>query len=193
MQEIYQIPLPPNLPSGTYQLLLSPLTRDGDFAGGALLLAELQINNIDRLYELPSEMPVDLDARWEPLTLEGMSPAEISAVAGESVEVTLFWKRQHSHGEAYSVFIHVVDEAGDIIAQSDHWPGGLPTNILDVGQVVIDRAVIEIPMAVAPGSYQMRVGLYSAESGLRLPVISSATGHSTDYVTLPVALDVVSP
>lgn len=193
MQEIYQIPLPPDLPPGSYQLLLSPLTQDGDLAGDALSLAELHINNIDRLYELPSELPVDLDVRWEPLTLEGMSPAEISTVAGEPVEVTLFWKKQHPHGDVYSVFIHIVDEAGNIIAQSDHWPGGLPTNILDVGQVVIDRAAIEMPMAVAPGSYQMRVGLYSAESGLRLPVISSATGHSTDYVTLPVALDVVSP
>ena len=193
IQALYQISLPPDLIPGTYQLLLVPLTRDGGSVADALSLAELRINNIDRLYELPLEIATHLNVGWEPLSLEGMEPAELSAVAGEPVEVTLFWKKLHAHGDVYSAFIHVVDEAGNIVAQSDHWPGGLPTNILDEGQVVIDRAFIDIPATTAPGRYQMRVGLYSAESGLRLPVINGATGSSVEYVTLPVTLDVVSP
>ena len=192
IQELYQLSLPPDLIPGTYQLLLAPFTRDGSVAD-ALPLAELRINNIDRLYELPSEIPVHLDVRWEPLALEGMEPAELAVVAGEPVEITLFWEKLHAHGDVYSVFIHVVDEAGNIVAQSDHWPGGLPTNILDEGQVVIDRAFIDIPAATASGRYQMRVGLYSAESGLRLPLASGATGSAVDYVTLPVALQINSP
>ena len=122
-----------------------------------------------------------------------MEPDELAAVAGQPVEITLFWEKLHAHGDVYSVFIHVVDEAGNIVAQSDHWPGGLPTNILDEGQVVIDRVAIDIPATTAPGRYQMRVGLYSAESGLRLPLAGGATGSVVDYVTLPVVLEVNSP
>ena len=193
IQEIYQIALPPDLSPGRYQLLLSPLTQDGVPIGDALPLAELQINNIDRSYELPAGIPIEMDVRWEPLSLAGLEQAELSVVAGEPVEVTLYWTKLRAHGDVYSVFVHVVDEGGGIVAQSDHWPGGLPTNVLDEGQVSTDRFVIDIPANTAPGSYQMRVGLYSAESGLRLPVLYGATGSSTEYVTLPVELRVSSP
>jgi hypothetical protein len=184
IQEMYQIPLPPALARGQYELLIQP--RNGGPDGNTLVVSEIQINNIDRLYELPDEPPVPLEYLWEPLLLVGMGPVELDGKAGEPAHLTLYWIKQQPHGEVYSVFVHVVDEAGVTVAQSDHWPGGLPTNILDSGQVVIDQVTLDMPADLPPGRYQLRVGLYSAESGVRLQVIQKESGSAIDYVTLPV-------
>ena len=90
--------------------------------------------------------------------------------------------------EVYTVFVHIVDGAGTILAQADHWPGGLPTDILDDGQVVVDRVPISLPAGMGPGTYDVRVGLYAAESGVRLPLAGGA-----DHVILPVQLVVAAP
>lgn len=186
IQEMYQVPLPPDLDPGHYEILIQP--RNGRPDGEPLVLSEIQINNIDRLYELPDEPPVPLEYLWEPLLLAGMGPVGLEGIAGEPTHLTLYWIKQQPHGEVYSVFVHVVDESGATVTQSDHWPGGLPTNILDAGQIVIDQLTLDLPADLPPGRYQLRVGLYLAESGARLPIVQKESGSAIDYVTLPVEI-----
>ena len=193
IHEKYQVELPPNLSPGRYELILEPRSGDGRPAGQPTQLSEIRINNIDRLYALPDDIPVQLDVLWEPLRLAGMAPAGLSARPGEMAQLTLYWIKQATYGDVYSVFVHVVNDAGDIVAQSDQWPGGLPTDILDEDQVVIDRLSLNVPTNLPAGRYPIRVGLYAAENGLRLPVIAGSTDSATDYVTLPVELVITAP
>lgn len=193
IHEMVRVPLPPDLTPGEYALVMAPVVP-GEETEATYRLADLRINNIDRLYELPVSMPVPLDVVWSPLTLAGMEPAGLESAAGQSVQLTFYWVSNEAHGEVYSIFVHVVDKTGAIVLQADHWPGGLPTDILDAGQVVIDRVPLVLPVDVSPGTYELRVGLYLSETGQRLPVLSAgdgvAIGATGDYVTLPVVLQV---
>ena len=71
------------------------------------------------------------------------------------------------------------------------------TDILDSGQIVTDRFSLPLPEDLPPGDYRVRIGVYSAESGQRLPVTAtgalSAELIGPDYVMLPVVLRVVAP
>jgi hypothetical protein len=197
IQEKYRVPLPPDLPAGRYELFVSPLLSDGEPAGSPHPLAELQVNNIDRVYELPEDVPILTDTRFGPLTLLGVGPDALSGEPGQSPEMTLYWEKVDQFGEVYNVFVHVLNEDDEIVLQADHWPGGLPTNILDAGQVVTDRVPLPLPADLPPGEYRIRVGLYSAESGRRLPLIDSGVIppelSGPDHVILPVTLQVVRP
>ena len=182
---------------GRYELRFTPLFADGTPVGESLSLGELQINNIGREYELPEPVAVPIEASFSALTLHGMDSAELATRPGEAPEVTLYWENDADHGQVYSIFVHLLDESGNIVLQADHWPGGLPTDILDSGQIVTDRFSLPLPEDLPPGDYRVRIGVYSAESGQRLPV--TATGAlpaeliGPDYVILPVALRVVAP
>ncbi len=192
IHEMYRVPLPPDLPPGPYSLEIALTTPATGVTEEPYRLAVVQINNIERLYE--AEVAVPFAVNFGALDLLGLATADLPARPGESPEVTLYWQKRAPHGEVYSVFVHVLDEAGAIVQQADHWPGGLPTDILDAGQIVTDRFPIPLPADLPPGDYRLRVGLYSADSGLRLPVLSaddpSAIGETGDSVMLPAVLRV---
>lgn len=194
IQEKYQVPLPPDLPPGDYELAVEPLLADGSSAGEPYSLAEIQLNNIDRAYALPDDIAVPLNVAWEPLALKGMDPAELTTHPGDSPEFTLYWQSLQTHADVYTVFVHVLNENGETVLQADHWPGGLPTDILDEGQVITDRVTL-LPGDLPPGEYAIHVGLYVAETGRRLPVLDSGGSEliGTDTVVLPVILQVENP
>jgi hypothetical protein len=195
IQEKYRVPLPPDLPAGRYELTVAPLTSDGEPAGPPQSLGEIQINNIDRVYE--ADVPIPFMVDFGAMDLLGMNVAELSARPGESPELTLYWEKGAPHGEVYTVFVHVLDEAGNIVQYADHWPGGLPTDILDGGQIIIDRFALMLPSDLPQGDYRIRAGLYSAESGQRLPAAVTGRGEldgvASDSVILPIVLRVVAP
>jgi len=193
IQEKYRVPLPPDLSPGRYTLTVGP--SDGSLLGDPQTLGEIQINNIDRLYGV--DVPVPYPVSFGALDLLGLNTTELLAAPGESPELTLFWRKYAPHGEVFTVFVHLLDAGGNVVQYADHWPGGLPTDILDGGQIVIDRFPIPLPPDLAPGDYHIRVGLYSAESGARLPaysfVESGAGLMGEDYIILPAVLRVTSP
>lgn len=193
IQEKYRVSLPPDLPAGRYALAVGP--SDGSLLGEPQPLGEMQINNIDRLYEV--DVPVPFYVSFSELDLLGLDSVELSARPGESPELTLFWRKYAPHGEVFTVFVHMLDSGGQIVQYADHWPGGLPTDILDGGQIVIDRFPIPLPVDLPTGEYRLRVGLYSAERGARLPAYSfvETDGGSVgeDYVILPLQLHVTAP
>jgi hypothetical protein len=61
----------------------------------------------------------------------------------------------------WSIFVHVVDDAGVIVAQRDRYPaaGTLATTLLQPGQTFADEYVIVIPdSAYAPAAAMLEVG-----------------------------------
>jgi hypothetical protein len=88
---------------------------------------------------------------------------------GETVTVTLAWQAVASMETAYRIFVHLVDEAGTLVAQDDGEPAGWsrPTTGWAVGEVVVEERRLALPAEAQ--RMTLRVGVY-APDGARLPV-----------------------
>jgi len=95
---------------------------------------------------------------------------------GEPADIVLSWQASRAPAENYSVFVHVVDGDGRLIAQGDSQPqaGQYPARFWDVGEIVKDEHRIQIPATAPPGSYTIRVGMYLPETGRRLAIAGTA-------------------
>ena len=93
-----------------------------------------------------------------------------SQVRGDELAVTLVWQALAAPAGRYKAFLHLLDGDGQIVAQSDAEPGGYATTEWIANEVVVDEHGLPLP-AAGGGSYRLRVGLYDAVSGERLPVV----------------------
>ncbi|UCC50470.1 MAG: hypothetical protein JSV68_15325, partial [Anaerolineaceae bacterium] len=193
VQEKYRLPVPEHMEAGQVSLMVRPLFADGQPpVEPAVTLGHVQIAAINRLFTLPDDIEAPLFAHFEPgITLHGANPGEIGISPGESLDLTLYWQAETRTEEPVTAFVHLLDDQGNIVAQADRWPGGLPSNIWAGGQVIVDEYEVELPPMVAPGTYQIAVGLYTAADGLRLPA-SDLRGqpYADDSVILPLIVTV---
>lgn len=125
----------------------------------------------------PFEQPVEATFGGV-LTLVGYTASQTDSV----LTLDLIWHALASVDVDYTVFVHLVDDAGNIVAQHDVAPqeGAYPTHLWLEGEYVRDRHVFT---GLPPGRYQVLVGLYSQETGQRLPVTNDILS-STDHVNL---------
>lgn len=86
---------------------------------------------------------------------------------GESVWVELHWQSVAVLSDDVTVFLHVVDDSGQLVAQRDGYPlMGLSRPVAwQPGDVWRDLRRLQL----REGKYQLLVGLYTVEDGLRLP------------------------
>ncbi len=117
-------------------------------------------NGYERLTVLPGpRTPADhlTDQAFAPgLALVGWS----QHLAPDHLEVTLIWQATESAPLAYTAYVHLVDGAGQIVAQLDRPPAGYPTFDWRPGEIVRDRYRIPLPPELPPGTYQLRTGFY---------------------------------
>jgi hypothetical protein len=115
----------------------------------------------DRLGDLVTLIGYDLETQRDHLTL------------------TLFWRCEAPMTIDYTTFVHVTTAGGgEIVGQMDGPPAGgkYPTSLWDVGEVIRDVVPVPLPEDLPGGDYEIRVGLYDAATGLRLPVAAEPGG-----------------
>lgn len=97
------------------------------------------------------------------LLLFGYARSPHSPRPGERLEVTLYWEARRALETRYHSYVHLLDEAGLSIAQSDHQPGGAfyPTSLWQPGERLRDEHVLSIPADTPPGVYRLSAGMYS--------------------------------
>ena len=85
-----------------------------------------------------------------------------------------YWRVDQTPTQPLAIFAHVVDAAGNLLAQRD----GLNVRLssLEPGDVVLQHFVIDHPA----GAAQLQLGLYNPRTELRLP-----TGEAADAVQVP--------
>lgn len=105
--------------------------------------------------------------------LEGYRLIDEEVKAGDIVRLIVHWRAEEEVEERYKVFVHLLDEEGRLVAQRDSEPvGGMrPTTGWEVGEEIEDRYGILLPGDLAPGKYELVVGMYEPESGERLPIM----------------------
>ena len=107
--------------------------------------------------------PVSLN---EGMSLVGYDQEPLSPRPGEELCLTLYWQVRHQPEKNYSSFVHLVDEAGQRLAGSDHQPGGdfYPTRLWQPGETLLDRHVLTVPPQTPAGRYRLLVGMYACPS-----------------------------
>lgn len=194
VNEKVRLKLPPTAPPGPAEVVLELRDSTGATIGPRLSLGSVVVNNIDRSYELPPGLPLEPQTCFGAVfCLAGIAPEHVPMTPGQPVDLSLYWQVQTIPDAVYTVFLHVVDQAGNIVGQADHWPGGLPTDILAEGQVITDRVTLPMPGDLNAGSYDLRLGLYAPGDGARLPVTSSTLPAGEDYLLLPDFFTVAGP
>jgi hypothetical protein len=113
--------------------------------------------------------------------IEVIGMENYQAPPGRMVVVTLYWRTLAVLGEDHTVFLHLVDGAGQLQAQQDGPPlnGRYPTHNWLPYQVIQDKIALGLGPELPPGEYQILVGMYDLATGQRLAV-SSANGSVPD-------------
>jgi hypothetical protein len=110
-------------------------------------------------------------ALGESITLVGYDLSSAKVRPGGTITVTLVWRAGAPLGTEYTAFVHMLDENGDLLTQSDHPPmgGAYPTSMWDAGDVVHDTHLLTLGGSAASGSCALSIGMYDSMTGDRLP------------------------
>lgn len=171
--------LPADITPGRYRLevgVYQPQTLEhlavldgaGNYLGDRIILDYIEV------WEEPPEpfFPQQLvnASLGDEVTLWGYDLDTEAARAREAIRLALYWGAQSEMREDYTVFVHLIDDAGRIWGQRDSQPenGFYPTSHWDVGEVVRDEYEFSIDRGAPPGVYQIEVGMYLLSTGQRL-------------------------
>ena len=155
------------------------------------------------VYAVPSgaiegriEHPLDVEFGHQIRLLGYNLPAE-TVTPGDILQLSLFWQALTPMTQRYKVFTHVLDPYGHMVGQRDAEPGGgvKMTTLWKEGEQVTDNYGLLILPGAPPGEYLLEIGLYEADSGLRLFVVSNKqeAGNSVVLQAIQVLPAVASP
>ncbi len=182
IEERLSLAVPTDFAPGRYPLTLSVLTPTDEALRDAVVLGEIDVQASDRLFALPSspEMPLNLAFGNDgSMRLLGADGDWQEWQPGEAGELVLYWQTSAEQPDLLSVFVHLQNSDGVNVAQSDQWPGGSPSVTWAEGQVIVDGHTLTLPPNLPAGEYDLLVGLYSAETGVRLPLLDAPAGSDS--------------
>ena len=89
--------------------------------------------------------------------------------------VDLYWKPLARLTHNYTVFVHLIDAEGAMVAQVDEQPvqGDYPTRLWIPEETVRDAHTLMLPADLPEGHYTLNVGLYLVATGERLEIIGA--------------------
>lgn len=105
---------------------------------------------------------------------------------GDKLDLTLYWRAATTPGRSYTVFTHVLDGNGAVVAGWDNQPchATCPTDAWQPGEILRDEYAIPLPATLAPGTYTLEIGLYEPGTGARVPVFTTDAQSASDRIVL---------
>ncbi|MEZ4867101.1 MAG: hypothetical protein R3C14_37605 [Caldilineaceae bacterium] len=184
VQTPVRVQLAATIPTGDYQLQAGLIDAAGQKGPatpvGALRVVQRQASfTLSTPPQHPLPEPVQFGAHVE---LIGYATTLVEG----RLTVTLTWHVLQTLLPPHHIFLHVRNEAGDLVAQQDTPPlttaGPAPTGSWQPGEYLITTHELALP-AVPLTTLQLQVGLYVPATGVRLP--ASAGGAPVgDVATL---------
>jgi hypothetical protein len=175
----FDLRLPPDMPNGAHTLGVRVTGERGQFAAN-IALGSLQVAGWSRRFDLPQAqfaVRANFSDRFELLGYDLLPPSP----AVINPEITLYWRAASAMDVGYTTFVHVLDAAGQVVAQVDHVPGdgAFPTTGWLPGEVIADRFVVPLPADRIADAHEIEVGAYDPATLQRLSVLG-ADGRTLD-------------
>ncbi|RLC89618.1 MAG: hypothetical protein DRI79_06420 [Chloroflexi bacterium] len=167
-----EVPTIVALHAGIHRYGGQPLTArlpSGEPAPELVLLDLVPLRPVEPLSE---DVAFPVGARLgEAITLVGYDLSIGEVQPGETFTVTLVWRAEATPDTDYTVFVHLLDESGTLVAQADHPPleGAYRTSFWAPGDVVRDPYRLTVDAAAPPRACTLLVGMYDPRTGIRLP------------------------
>ena len=123
---------------------------------------------VDKQSDQATNAPLD-----DALVLVGTDLSTDNPRPGEPLKVSLYWQALRPLDTVYHSFVHLVDDQGEKVAQSDRQPGGVyyPTTLWQPGEQLRDEHLLSIPADTPEGVYHLLAGMYALEDdGALLPL-----------------------
>ncbi|MGD2049703.1 MAG: glycosyltransferase family 39 protein [Chloroflexota bacterium] len=110
------------------------------------------------------------------IVLKGFKLSDEVISPGEPNTVVLYWQPQEEVSGDYTIFVHLLSNDGELVAQQDNVPlnGIRPTDTWLAGEELEDVYNILTPEDLPPGQYELSVGMYDSETIVRLPAFDDA-------------------
>jgi hypothetical protein len=101
----------------------------------------------------------------------------------EGMRLILHWASLAPVDQDYTVFVHLIGPDDVLAAQADGPPtgGDYPTSLWEFGEIVFDERLVPT-QGLSAGTYQLRLGMYLLETGVRLPALDASGEHLPDDV-----------
>jgi hypothetical protein len=182
----YDFALPPNVLSGSYQLVAQVVDMVTGESLGEAELGELAVEARPRSFEIPPiqhPLSVNLGGQVEFL---GYDLRADHVMAGDTLRLTLYWRALAGVQTSYKVFTHLLGDNGHIWGQKDDFPGqgALPTTSWVEGEVIVDKYEVTVDPQAPASDYQLAIGMYDPASGARLPILDGKGEIQGDRILL---------
>ncbi len=168
----FALDLPPDLPTGAYRLVMGVYYSHRMYLPAVSYVADSQLKSATiawvKVPPPPSRLPADLPR----LDVQFGEHLVLLAAAQERTQdglrVRLYWQaRTHRPPLDTTLFVHLLDAQGGMLAQQDTRPlgGAYPTFVWDEGELVVTEHALPTP----PDGYRLRVGAYTLPYTSNLP------------------------
>jgi 4-amino-4-deoxy-L-arabinose transferase-like glycosyltransferase len=171
--------------AGLYDLETGDRLPITDSAGNMLaypVIGTVKLRGTTATLQTPA---YSLDASFSGgVSLRGYNLSEDELSPGDTLTLTLFWASAGPLPADYTVFVHMVDADGQIVAQGDGPPRGgrYPTSVWGEDEFFDDLHVLLLPSDLASGHYTLLVGLYNPMDNTRLALESGGDTVQLDQV-----------
>lgn len=129
-------------------------------------------------------LPVSFNAS---IVLDGYEIPRATIARGTPLALVLYWRATAPIDRNYTVFVHLLDSKGQIVAQYDGEPrkGQYPTSEWRPHLLSADAIVMPINPTTPVGSdYKIELGLYDAETQERLELCDTDGQTCASFITL---------
>jgi hypothetical protein len=184
---VHLLYIPGSLEGGAYQVAVQLADTSGAPVGEYVEIGEMTVSTPERRFEAPP-MTVTANVAWEDgVVLLGYDLSGRRVSQGDGLHLILHWQAQNEITQNLTVFVHLCDSEGHIVAQQDHIPanGARPTPGWAPGEVISDPYALFVNSDVPIGRYQLRVGWYDAMTNTRIRLLDG-----NDFWVLPDTISV---
>lgn len=119
------------------------------------------------------------------IRLVGSMISALDTEPGAGLCIELDWRARADVLDDYTVFVHVVDGEGRLVAQTDQELGTdtVSSSRVDGEAALVEQHGLVLPPDTSPGEYHVNVGLYGAD-GSRISLADGPPGSTQDAVDL---------
>lgn len=125
----------------------------------------------------------------EVLSFQGHTRVPEQVQPGQQLELILYWELMQRPERQYTFFVHLLDQESRVVAGYDantyasmFWPE-------DGGELLLNYFPLAVPPDLAPGEYQLEIGVYHQPSGERLPIRQDGQMIADRLLLAPVIIE----